>query len=174
MLDLMVLGALWMGLLKRKHRVEARIKGFNLNWTLFGSNTILFCSKRSCFGFRSQGNNGNNIFFHTRTIVRRKRNKIHGLYLDDGVWHTNCDLLEEADQCYFMDLFCVTTDVDLDYCHIRTPRLSNGGVDALSAIVTMEKMTNLVLSMKSFKAPSHEGFQTYFFKKYWNIVGVKG
>ena len=31
----------------------------------------------------------NNKFFHTQTIIRRKRNKIQGLHLDDGTWCTN-------------------------------------------------------------------------------------
>ena len=31
----------------------------------------------------------NNKFFHTQTIIHRKRNKIQGLHLDDGTWCTN-------------------------------------------------------------------------------------
>ena len=31
----------------------------------------------------------NTSFFHSQTIVRRKRNRIHGLFLDDGRWITD-------------------------------------------------------------------------------------
>ena len=33
----------------------------------------------------------NTSFFHTQTIVRRKRNKIAGLFLQDGSWTTDED-----------------------------------------------------------------------------------
>ena len=31
----------------------------------------------------------NTRFFHMQTVMRRKRNKIHGLFMDDGSWSTD-------------------------------------------------------------------------------------
>lgn len=36
----------------------------------------------------------NTKFFHTQTIVRRKRNKVHGLFLNNGEWCTDANILE--------------------------------------------------------------------------------
>nr|KYP41648.1 Transposon TX1 uncharacterized [Cajanus cajan] len=48
------------------------------------------------------------------------------------------------------------------------------GVEAQSALttpVTKEEVRQAVMSMKSFKAPGPYGFQPFFFKQYWPIVG---
>jgi len=49
-------------------------------------------------------------FFHTRTLVRRKRNKIQGLFLENG---TDDAILQAEAINYFKQLF----DVD----HFTTP-----------------------------------------------------
>lgn len=47
----------------------------------------------------------NTAFFLTQTIVRRKRNKIHGLNLPDGSWCTDQNVLQMEAVNYFKDLF---------------------------------------------------------------------
>jgi len=45
-------------------------------------------------------------FFHTQTIIRRKKNKIHKLQLPNGLWSSDNDILLEEALNYFKNLFC--------------------------------------------------------------------
>lgn len=48
---------------------------------------------------------------------------------------------------------------------------SSAGCDALTIPVTKEEVRIVVMSMQSFKALGREGFQPFFFKHYWGLVG---
>nr|KYP38491.1 hypothetical protein KK1_040260 [Cajanus cajan] len=48
--------------------------------------------------------NKNTAFFHTQTVVRRKRNKILGLHLPSGAWCTDGNLLKQEALAYFKSL----------------------------------------------------------------------
>ena len=52
-----------------------------------------------------------------------------------------------------------------------TPELSTRGCNVLTALVIKEEVRMMVMSMKSIKAPGPNGFQPFFFKHYWEIVG---
>ena len=47
----------------------------------------------------------NTKFFHTQTVVRRKRNRIHGLFLDNGSWVTDDVILREEARRFYQKLF---------------------------------------------------------------------
>nr|KYP43189.1 Transposon TX1 uncharacterized [Cajanus cajan] len=51
------------------------------------------------------------------------------------------------------------------------PGLGVEAQSALTAPVTKEEVRRAVMSMKSYKAPGPDGFQPFFFKQYWPIVG---
>lgn len=51
------------------------------------------------------------------------------------------------------------------------PELSNVGIAALTSQVSKEEVKKAVFRMKSFKAPSPDGFQPIFFKHFWDIIG---
>ncbi|KAL4328991.1 hypothetical protein AHAS_Ahas13G0255400 [Arachis hypogaea] len=74
----------------------------------------------------------NTKFFHMQTIMRRKRNKVQGLFLEDGRWSTDPQELEECAIEFYRDLFC---NVE--------------------------------------QAPGADGFQAFFFKEYWEVVGTE-
>nr|KYP38976.1 hypothetical protein KK1_039722 [Cajanus cajan] len=76
----------------------------------------------------------NTSFFHAQTLARRRRNKIQGLFLPDGAWHTDPVVMKNEAVRFYKELFSM-------------------------------------MSMKSFKAPGPDGFQPFFFKQYWLIVG---
>ncbi|KAF1874183.1 hypothetical protein Lal_00041630, partial [Lupinus albus] len=81
--------------------------------------------------------------FHTQTIVRRKRNKIHGLYLDDGSWHTEPSWLKEEANNYFQSLLCGSSLTDLAKCSVITPTLPLDGVMGLTSLTTIEEVTRV-------------------------------
>nr|XP_025665168.1 uncharacterized protein LOC112763806 [Arachis hypogaea] len=63
-------------------------------------------------------------------------------------------------------------DVDLGCLgDVPLPSLNDEACCSLTAPVTLEEVKSAVFSMHSFKAPGPDGFQAFFFKEYWKIVG---
>ncbi|MDV3200561.1 MAG: hypothetical protein Q8875_02920, partial [Pigeon pea little leaf phytoplasma] len=48
----------------------------------------------------------NTKFFHAQMIIRRKSNKVHGLFLSDGTWSIDSDSIQHEASSYFKNLFC--------------------------------------------------------------------
>ncbi|XP_020989778.1 uncharacterized protein LOC110276993 [Arachis duranensis] len=106
------------------------------------------------------------------TLVRRKHNKINGLFLQDGVWETDPDVLRREAESFYKHLFCQSEDVDLGcLSDVPLPSLNDEACCSLTAPVILEEVKSAVFSMHSFKAPGPDGFQALFFKEYWEIVG---
>lgn len=139
---------------------------------------IKFWLKKNCYGFRNLERIGCSLvieiqkFFHTQTIIRRRRNKIHGLFLDDGLWCTDEDRLRMEAQQFFQNLFSKNCMVDVSACsQIIMPRIGEGAIANLQAPVLADEVRVAIMSMKPYKAPGPDGFQPVFFKTYWQVVG---
>lgn len=100
----------------------------------------------------------NTKFFHAQTVVRRKRNKIHGLHLPLGEWCTKPDILKEQAVNFFKALFCNKEGVSNELSSTYIIKLSEEGKHALCALVTKEEVHRAVMGMKSYKAPRPDGF----------------
>ncbi|XP_057451810.1 uncharacterized protein LOC130743585 [Lotus japonicus] len=97
---------------------------------------------------------------------------IHRLKLRDGDWCTEKNMLIEEVQSYFQSLFTVQGDPgEVVFNHENFPSLSISDRNTLSLSVLKEEVYKALMSMKSFTAPGPDGFQPFFFKKYWEIVG---
>ena len=109
----------------------------------------------------------NSRFFHLSTIIRRRRNCILEIKLEDGSWIRD----REEIQNYFLEKFtslfssslpqfpenlenliepCVTIQENLELCKFPTK----------------EKIKKVVFGMKFLKAPGWDGFPALFFKHY--------
>jgi hypothetical protein len=115
----------------------------------------------------------NTKFFHTKTVVKRKKNKIYGLHLPNGLWCTDDELLREEAQSYFKNLFCSTTSSATNGLHNSppSPTLNEEACLSLTNNITKEEVTQALNQMHPFKAPGPDGFQGIFFKQYWHIIG---
>lgn len=87
----------------------------------------------------------NTKFFHTQIVVRRKRNKIQGLFLENNQWCTNDDILQSAVVTYFNNLF----QVDPDTCPktLSTPHMpcmSDFCKNSLTGLVLKEEVRRAV------------------------------
>lgn len=105
-------------------------------------------------------------------MIRRKRNKVHGLNLPNGIWCSDTEVLQQEAQKYFKNLFCsnnVLQENDTNIVDIHT--LTENDRSALMNPVSKEEVWGALNSMKPFKAPGPDGFQAVFFKQYWDIVG---
>jgi len=114
----------------------------------------------------------NTSFFHTQTAVRRKRNKIQGLFLENGQWSTDETTLQAETINYFKKLFEVdssTTPDTLIGSHV--PRLSDTCRSSLIEPVLKEEVRRAGFGMKSCKAPGPDGFQPIFFKYFLGEIG---
>lgn len=114
---------------KRKRTIEARMRGiqrsfervdslflFQLEQTLQHEyNHILF--QEELFWFQKSREewvklgDKNTSYFHAQTVIRRKRNKVHGLNLPNGIWCSDEEVLQQEAQLYFQNLFCINHNV---------------------------------------------------------------
>lgn len=106
------------------------------------------------------------FFFHAQTVIRRKRNKIHGLNLPNGEWCIDPIRLKEEALQFFQDLFCSSGGMMGDGHDILNNILSNEDRLHLVKLITKEEVHNALMSMKSYKAPGPDGFQPIFFKMF--------
>ncbi|XP_029146252.1 uncharacterized protein [Arachis hypogaea] len=107
----------------------------------------------------------NTKFFHLQTLVRRHHNRVHGLYVRDGSWSTDLDILQEEALSFYKNLFGTTKEVEVDYLgDVPIPTLSTEACAWLIDPVSFAEVKLAVFSMSPFKAPGPYGFQAYFFK----------
>lgn len=110
--------------LARKREIERRLRG--IEWVLAEVDSasltrlqadllheyemILFQEETSWFQKSRERwiklGSRNTAFFHAQTVIRRKKNKIHGLHLPSGEWCTDAQQLQEEAIKFFKTLFC--------------------------------------------------------------------
>ena len=113
----------------------------------------------------------NNSFFHAQTMIRRKRNKVEGLHIAGDVWCTDPQTLEREAFCFFKKLFVVDhVRLPQVVSSIKVPPLPIEASHRLLEDVTKDEVWNALKFMKAFKSPRPDGFQPFFFKKFWRIV----
>lgn len=97
---------------------------------------------------------------------------MEGLTLSDGSWCTDPITLRFEAMHYFQNHFAPNSPVETQPLLLEEYiPLPLDGVNSLLAPVTKDEVFFALRSMKSFKAPGPDGFQPFFFKNYWDIVG---
>ena len=114
----------------------------------------------------------NSRFFHLSTIIRRRRNSISEIKLDDGSWIRG----REDIQRYFLDNFSTLynscqpqSPVNLE--NLIQPCVSDQENLGLCKVPSRDEIKKVVYGMKALKAPGPDGFLALFYKHYWDIVG---
>ncbi|XP_072087958.1 uncharacterized protein [Arachis hypogaea] len=99
---------------------------------------------------------------------------VHRLYVRDGSWSTDPDILQEEALSFYKSFFGTTVEVEVDcFGDVPMPTLSTEACARLIDPVFLAEVKLAVFSMSPFKAPGPDGFQAYFFKEYWEIVGTE-
>ena len=116
----------------------------------------------------------NTTFFHTSTIVRRRRNMIEALKDGEDRWVTNKKDLEKMALDYYKRLYSLE---DVSAMRDMLPQagfvqLSEGKMQELEKPFLEEEVVVAVKSMGSFKAPGIDWFQPVFYQKNWEVVGA--
>ncbi|PNX83979.1 ribonuclease H, partial [Trifolium pratense] len=113
----------------------------------------------------------NTSFFHAQSVIRRKRNKIHGIKLPSGDWCTDPDIMKAEALNFFKDLFCTRQQVCNSSNEDDVATLDDFAIAELVKPVSKKEVHDALMNMKSYKAPGPDGFQPIFFKLFWDVVG---
>lgn len=104
-------------------------------------------------------------------MIRRKRNRVHGLHLPNGEWCSDDLILQEEAQKFFKQFFCANSNANLvSFVVQQVPQLSEEMARTLAQPVTMEEVEDALRSMHPNKSPGPDDFQGVFFKFYWHIL----
>lgn len=114
----------------------------------------------------------NTKFFHITTMVRRRRNKIDGLFNEHGVWCEDPTVLKSIAANYFQQLFSVTEDNDLRFIiPFMFPDIDQVSLVNLQNEVHPDEVKSAMFHIGGLKSPGFDGFPAQFFQKHWNLVG---
>ncbi|WCJ29423.1 LINE-1 retrotransposable element ORF2 protein [Euphorbia peplus] len=113
----------------------------------------------------------NTTFFHTSTIIRRRRNKVEGLQNEDGIWVWDQLELKNIAVRFFLKLY--TEDYPsrpqlISRCLF--PSISETEYDRLCCAFSATEVKSAIFSMAAFKAPGPDGFHASFFQKCWSTM----
>nr|KYP67620.1 LINE-1 reverse transcriptase isogeny [Cajanus cajan] len=117
---------------------------------------------------RALGNQSWRVLFPEATL---EVNHVSGLFLPNGEWCSDNNVLEHEASLYFKNIFCMREATGESIITPNMPTLSDDNKNLLVAPVTKEEVFKALTGMKSFKAPGPDGFQPIFFKLYWHVVG---
>nr|XP_029144830.1 uncharacterized protein LOC114924436 [Arachis hypogaea] len=98
----------------------------------------------------------NTKFFHLQTLVRRNHNRVHGLYVRDGSWSTDPDILQEEALSFYKNLFGTTEEVEVDCLgDVPMPTLSTEACARLIDPVSFAEVKSAVFSYKKSGPNGH-------------------
>lgn len=115
----------------------------------------------------------NTKYFHTSTIIRRRRNRIEMLKDDEDKWVEEPQELAKMVVEYYQKLYSVE---DVDSVVERLPYagftcLTREEIGDLSKPFMSIDVENSMRSMGRFKAPGPDGYQPVFYQDCWEVVG---
>nr|CAD1829964.1 unnamed protein product [Ananas comosus var. bracteatus] len=113
----------------------------------------------------------NTHFFHMATLVRRRRNRITSLVLDNGIRISDEPNLMMAFSIFYTNLWDYnfngfSADMDIE----GFPTISSDVHDMLVAPFTIDEVKAALWSMPTGKAPGPDGYPVEFYRRYWENV----
>ncbi|KAL8160186.1 hypothetical protein V2J09_001723 [Rumex salicifolius] len=118
-------------------------------------------------------NKTNIAFFHSSTIIRRKRNHILTLKGETVVWIEEADLLENHARDYFNRLYSLNVEElnPINLPHDLFLTLAEDRWEVLATPISDEEIQKAVRGMGAYKARGPDGLQPCFYQSFWNVVG---
>lgn len=117
-----------------------------------------------------QGGDRNTRFFHLTTLVRRRRNKIEGLYDSADNWCADSNSMKSIAVDFFTDLFSQPPSEDTGVTIPRLfPDIDQALINDLDKPISIADVRNALFSIGGLKAPGHDGFPALFFQHHWSL-----
>ncbi|XP_016195052.1 uncharacterized protein LOC107636029 [Arachis ipaensis] len=113
----------------------------------------------------------NTKYYHTKTIIRRRRNRILKLMNSQGDWIEDQEELRQHVVEFFKCLY--RHDNSLSPVLITTrsyPMLEEDIKRSFNLKPTEKEIQDALFGIGSFKAPGPDGFPALFFKENWSII----
>ena len=114
----------------------------------------------------------NIIFFHQKTIARRRRNRIEAIKdsMGDQIYNEK-DIRSHAVE-YFSSLFKSEAHSYQTYFVPNFfPAVNVNYLDCVNDPVVEEEIKRAIFSMKPLKAPGIDGLQAIFYQSQWHTIG---
>ncbi|XP_024195622.1 uncharacterized protein LOC112198734 [Rosa chinensis] len=116
----------------------------------------------------------NTGFFHRKAANRKRKNVIHGLYDENGVWRDDDKGMEQIVTSYFTQMF-TSSPIDMEAMH-HTLEAIQPCVSAemnlqLCRNYTEEEIREALFQMYPTKSPGPDGMAPLFFQHYWDTIG---
>ena len=108
----------------------------------------------------------NTKFFHTSTIIKRRRNTIDFLKLPLGVWSNERQEIGNCFTSHFRNVFTFSVPIlDEDLLSLFDNCISHEENTSICEIPTEQEIFSALSEIGSTKAHSSDGFTTLFYKK---------
>lgn len=129
----------------------------------------LFWQQKSLISWLQAGEQ-NTRFFHTSTLLRRRRNRICRLKDPSRVWCDESPQLQAMATRFYEQLYTSEPTSSPSPVPLRFPTLSHSDRQWLNRLVSELEIQSALFQMGSHKAPGPDGFSVLFFQKYWPVV----
>ncbi|XP_061998871.1 uncharacterized protein LOC133716160 [Rosa rugosa] len=107
-------------------------------------------------------------------MVRRRRNKVDGLFAEDGTWSENPAVMKNIAKSFFQNLFTVEEVPDLLFTIPNLfPTVELNNIKELAAPVCYQEIRSALFSIGGMKAPGFDGFPALFFQNHWELCKVE-
>lgn len=153
-----------LGTTERLHDVENEI---NKLWR----NEEIYWQQRSRVQWLQAGDK-NTSFFHKSVLQRRSKNKVVRIRNERGQWLENEEEILVSFQDYYRNLFEEEEITNVDQVlGVIKPVIVGDLKHSLDSDIVPEEITRAVFQLGANKAPGPDGYNGFFFQKYWHIVG---
>ncbi|GAU24370.1 hypothetical protein TSUD_390790 [Trifolium subterraneum] len=113
----------------------------------------------------------NTKYYHTKTIIRRRKNKILSLRDESGVWVNDPDILKNLVRNFYTELFKEDTPIrDSIVSWTTYPNVVEDHHGILSANVQLNECKSVLFDMGPHKAPGEDGYPAIFFQQCWDTI----
>ncbi|KAH1065076.1 hypothetical protein J1N35_030063 [Gossypium stocksii] len=140
---------------------EVEIEIYDELETILNHEELLWRQKARCDWL--QYGDRNTQYFYSRTMQRRKRNRIMALRISTGEWCSDQSILSDEAARFFEDLYGETSNpISTPPLNIF-PRLSLQDIDFLNKPILNDEIKNAFFDMAPLKAPGSNGYHVLFF-----------
>uniref|UniRef100_A0A803Q610 Reverse transcriptase n=1 Tax=Cannabis sativa TaxID=3483 RepID=A0A803Q610_CANSA len=112
----------------------------------------------------------NSKFFHTSTIICRRRNSIGCVEDSHGVWLSDREEIGNYLNKHFSDIFESTgSNIDNEFTTLFEDKVTDAENECIGRILDTEEIKDIIFKMHPVKVLGLDGFPRIFYRKYWDM-----